>query len=162
MDIHLETVALDSLIHKVESVVAPLAEKNANKFEVHMPAKLGEIVTDSTKLLQVLLNIIGNACKFTEKGVVALNVECETQDTREWFVFKVTDTGIGLTPDQASKLFKEFVQADSSTTRKYGGTGLGLAISRLYCRMMGGDVDVASEFGKGSTFTVRLPKTPKR
>lgn len=157
MDLHLETVALDSLIRKVESVVSPLAGKNANKLEIHVPENLGEMITDPTKLLQILLNLIGNACKFTEKGRVTLDVECESRDAMEWFIFKITDTGIGLTPEQTSKLFKEFVQADSSTTRKYGGTGLGLAISRLYCRMMGGDIDVTSEYGKGSTFTVRLP-----
>ena len=162
MDLHLETITLDGLIRKVENIAAPLAEKNANKLEIHMPGNLGEMVTDPTQLLQILLNLIGNACKFTEKGHVALDVECETVDAREWFVFKISDTGIGLTPEQTGKLFKEFVQADSSTTRKYGGTGLGLAISRLYSRMMGGDIDVTSEYGKGSTFTVRLPKTAKR
>jgi signal transduction histidine kinase len=123
---------------------------------------MGAILTDPTKLLQILLNLISNACKFTEKGCVTLDVSRETISDKEWIVFKITDTGIGLTPEQMEKLFKEFVQADSSTTRKYGGTGLGLAISRLYARMMGGDIDVASEYAKGSTFTVRLPKTAKR
>ncbi|MBI4383849.1 MAG: PAS domain S-box protein [Nitrospinae bacterium] len=162
MDIHSETVELEELVREAASVVKPLAEKNSNRLEIHASQDLGTIETDSTKLLQILLNLIGNACKFTEKGTVTLRVDRDIQDGRDWFVFKVTDTGIGMTPEQMSKVFQEFVQADPSTHRRFGGTGLGLAISRLYCRLMGGDIEAESESGKGSTFTARLPKNIKK
>src|SRR5207302_2274252 len=103
-----------------------------------------------------LLNLLSNACKFTKQGEVALRVR-RMADGREWVELAVADTGIGMTPEQQAKLFEEFTQADSLTARRYGGTGLGLAISRKLARMMGGDVTVASEPGKGSVFTVRLP-----
>jgi CheY-like chemotaxis protein len=105
----------------------------------------------------VLFNLLSNACKFTENGTVSLAVERETAPDSAWLVFLVSDTGIGMTPDQLGRLFQEFTQADASTTRRYGGTGLGLALSRRLCRLMGGDVSVTSEAGRGSTFAVRLP-----
>jgi CheY-like chemotaxis protein len=110
------------------------------------------------RLRQILLNLLSNACKFTKAGEVALRVR-KVADGRGWIEFAVSDTGIGMTPEQQNKLFEEFTQADSSTARRYGGTGLGLAITRKLARMMGGDVTVMSEAGKGSTFTVRLPGT---
>lgn len=106
---------------------------------------------------QVVLNLLSNACKFTEKGEVCLTVRRDGGDDNRWIEFTVADTGIGLTPAQIERLFEEFSQADSSTTRKFGGTGLGLFISRRLCRMMGGDIAVASEPGAGSVFTARLP-----
>jgi CheY-like chemotaxis protein len=106
---------------------------------------------------QALFNLLSNACKFTERGTVSLAVARELQDGQEWMVFGVTDTGIGMTAEQLARLFEAFSQADAATTRKYGGTGLGLALSRRLCRMMGGDVTVESEAGRGSTFTIRLP-----
>ena len=108
------------------------------------------------RLRQILLNLLSNACKFTKQGEVALRVR-QVIDRREWIEFAVIDTGIGMTPEQLARLFEEFSQADSSTTRRFGGTGLGLAITRKLARMMGGDVTVASKPGKGSVFSVRLP-----
>jgi signal transduction histidine kinase len=108
------------------------------------------------RLKQILLNLLSNACKFTKEGEVALRVR-KVADGRDWAELAVADTGIGMTAEQQAKLFQDFTQADSLTARRYGGTGLGLAISRKLARMMGGDVTVASEPGKGSVFTVRLP-----
>jgi signal transduction histidine kinase len=108
------------------------------------------------RLKQILLNLLSNACKFTKEGEIALRVR-RVADGRDWVEVAVADTGIGLTAEQQAKLFQEFTQADSLTARRYGGTGLGLALSRKLARMMGGDVTVASESGKGSVFTVRLP-----
>jgi adenylate cyclase len=108
------------------------------------------------RLKQILLNLLSNACKFTKEGEVALRVR-KVADGREWVELTVADTGIGMTTEQQAKLFHDFTQADSLTARRYGGTGLGLAITRKLARMMGGDVTVTSELGKGSVFTVRLP-----
>jgi signal transduction histidine kinase len=119
---------------------------------------LGALTADSMRLKQILLNLLSNACKFTKEGEVALRVR-KMEDGREWVELAVADSGIGMTADQQAKLFQDFTQADSLTARRYGGTGLGLAISRKLARMMGGDVTVASEPGKGSVFTVRLPGT---
>jgi signal transduction histidine kinase len=114
------------------------------------------ITVDPMRLRQILLNLLSNACKFTKQGEVALRVR-KVADGREWIEFAVSDTGIGMTAEQQTKLFEEFTQADSLTARRFGGTGLGLAITRKLARMMGGDVTVVSEPGKGSVFTVRLP-----
>jgi len=118
---------------------------------------LGTLTVDPMRLRQILLNLLSNACKFTEKGQVSLNVRRATIDGGSWIEFAVTDTGIGMTPEQMGKLFEEFSQAEATTARQYGGTGLGLAITRKLARMMGGDVTVTSEVGKGSVFTIRLP-----
>ena len=112
---------------------------------------------DLTKVRQALFNLLSNACKFTDRGAVGLAVTRETSAGQDWIVFRVSDTGIGMTPEQLARLFEAFSQADAATTRKYGGTGLGLALSRRLCRMMGGDVTAESEAGRGSTFTIRLP-----
>ena len=119
---------------------------------------LGEMRSDAARVRQVLLNLAGNATKFTHAGRVRLQVERESGPEGAFVRFRVSDTGIGMSPEQVAKLFQPFTQADPSTTRRYGGTGLGLAISRRLCRMLGGDVTVESALGKGSTFTVRLPE----
>jgi CheY-like chemotaxis protein/anti-sigma regulatory factor (Ser/Thr protein kinase) len=134
-----------------------MATKNGNQVVVDCAADLGTMRADQTRIRQALLNLASNANKFTEKGTVTIGARRGFEAGREWVTMAVTDTGIGLTPEQMGKLFQDFVQADASTTRKYGGTGLGLAISRRFCQMMGGDITVASEAGKGSTFTIRLP-----
>ncbi len=157
VEIDYETVDLRKLIDKLEHVIHPLAEKNGNVFLVETQEDFGEVSTDSTKLLQILINLLGNACKFTKNGTVKLTVRTEMVEDNEWFVFEVSDTGVGMTKDQCQKVFGEFEQADSSTTRKFGGTGLGLSISKLYCEMMGGHIFVESEEGKGSSFIVKLP-----
>jgi PAS domain S-box-containing protein len=153
MELFLETVALGPLIGDVASTIRSLVEQRGNRFEVRVPAELGSMRTDATRLRQVLLNLLSNASKFTERGVVSLDVQRETAQ----LVIRVRDTGIGMTPEQRAKLFEAFAQADASTAGKYGGTGLGLAICRRLCRMMGGDVMVDSVYGEGSTFTVQLP-----
>jgi CheY-like chemotaxis protein/anti-sigma regulatory factor (Ser/Thr protein kinase) len=113
--------------------------------------------TDQTKVRQCLINLLSNAAKFTEKGRITLAVSRAPQDGRDWLTFSVSDTGIGMTPEQIERLFERFSQADASTTRRFGGSGLGLALTRAFARMLGGEVEVTSSYGKGSTFTIRLP-----
>ena len=113
---------------------------------------------DQIRFRQALLNLASNANKFTENGTVTIAAQPQRPDGRDWIMIAVTDTGIGMTDEQIGRLFHEFSQADASTTRKYGGTGLGLAISKRFCQMMGGDITVKSMPGKGSTFTIRLPR----
>jgi PAS domain S-box-containing protein len=153
MQLHLETFALTPVVEQVATTVRPLVEKNANRLEVACAPSVGQMHSDETRVRQVLLNLLSNACKFTERGVITLAVE----RARGEIVFQVRDTGIGMTPEQLGRLFQAFSQAEASTAAKYGGTGLGLAISRRFCQLMGGDVTVASTPGQGSTFTVRLP-----
>jgi signal transduction histidine kinase len=157
MRLFLETFEVAGLIEEVVATAQPLAEKNGNTLGVRCAPDVGQLREDITKVRQVLLNLLSNACKFTEKGKVSLDVTRENDVTGTWVVFRVRDTGIGMTPEQTGKLFQAFTQADGSTQRKYGGTGLGLALSRKFCVMMGGDINVTSEPGKGSTFTMRLP-----
>ncbi|MBA3584759.1 MAG: GAF domain-containing protein, partial [Gemmatimonadetes bacterium] len=159
MDLYLEVFDLARMVEVVVGTIEPLAEKNHNRLEVRADAGLGTMHSDVTRIRQVLLNLLSNACKFTQGGVVRLEVVREP--TREgdegWVRFAVADEGIGMTPDQKERLFQAFSQAEASTSARYGGTGLGLAISRQFCRMMGGDITVESRAGEGSTFTVRLP-----
>ena len=158
MELHLDTFALAPLIKDVAKTIEPMAAKNANRLVVDCPADLGTIHADQTRLRQSLLNLASNANKFTEKGTVTIAAQQHQKNGRGWITLAVTDTGIGMTPDQMGKLFQEFSQASTSTASKYGGTGLGLAISRQFCRMMGGDITVESQPGAGSTFTIRLPR----
>jgi GAF domain-containing protein len=151
-----ESVNLAALIDEVVGTARQLAEQNKNRLVVDAEEKLGALTVDPMRLRQILLNLLSNACKFTKQGEVALRVR-KVVDGRNWIEFAVADTGIGMTAEQQAKLFEEFTQADSSTAQRYGGTGLGLAITRKLARMMGGDVTVTSESGKGSVFTVRLP-----
>ena len=133
-----------------------LAEQNSNRLIVECQDNLAPITVDPMRLRQILLNLLSNACKFTKQGEVTLRVK-RVANGRNWVELSVSDTGIGMTPEQQAKLFEEFSQAEATTAQKFGGTGLGLAITRKLARMMGGDVTVASEPGKGSVFTVRLP-----
>jgi GAF domain-containing protein/CheY-like chemotaxis protein len=157
MELYLETFEIVPLVRDVAAVLEPLAQKNANRLAVRCAPHVGAMRADLTKLRQALFNLLSNACKFTERGAVSLAVTREAAPDGEAIVFAVSDTGIGMTPEQTARLFEEFGQADATTTRRYGGTGLGLALSRRLCRMMGGDISVASEPGRGSTFTIRLP-----
>jgi len=157
MDLYLETFDVAGLVRDIAAVIKPLAGRNGNQLEVHCPADLGSMHADMTKVRQALFNLLSNACKFTDHGAVSLTVAREGSAGRQWMVFTVRDTGIGMTPEQLGRLFEAFSQADAATTRRYGGTGLGLALSRRLCRMMGGDVTAASEAGRGSTFAIRLP-----
>jgi signal transduction histidine kinase len=156
LELNLEPVNLARLVDEVIGTAGQLAEKNKNRLAVEAQENLGTLTADSMRLKQILLNLLSNACKFTKEGEVALRVR-RVADGRDWVELAVADTGIGLTAEQQAKLFQEFTQADSLTARRYGGTGLGLALSRKLARMMGGDVTVTSEPGKGSVFTVRLP-----
>jgi len=156
LELNPEPIHLARLIDEVIGTAGQLAEKNKNRLIVEAQENLGALNADSMRLKQILLNLLSNACKFTKEGEVALRVR-KVADGREWVELAVADSGIGMTAEQQAKLFQDFTQADSLTARRYGGTGLGLAISRKLARMMGGDVTVASEPGKGSVFTVRLP-----
>jgi CheY-like chemotaxis protein/anti-sigma regulatory factor (Ser/Thr protein kinase) len=157
MELHLESFPVAPLIEDVGTTIAPLASKNGNRLVVNCPLEIGTMHADQTRIRQALLNLASNASKFTEGGTVTIDVRRGTEAGRDWITIAVTDTGIGLTREQMGRLFQDFVQVDASTTRKYGGTGLGLAISRRFCQMMGGDIGVESEPGRGSTFTMRLP-----
>ncbi|MGC9502448.1 PAS domain-containing sensor histidine kinase [Baaleninema sp.] len=178
MDIVPEIFEVAPLVQELEATVQPLVEKNTNTLRVECSLNLGKMHADRTKVKQVLLNLLSNAAKFTDRGTIWLTVNrqespfsaiAEDGADREtfdkpvaaeepgWICFRVSDTGIGMTPDQIQSIFQPFTQADQSTTKKYGGTGLGLAISRRFCQMMGGDISVESEPGVGSTFIVDLP-----
>jgi signal transduction histidine kinase len=159
LELNPEPINLARLIDEVVGTAGQLAEKNKNRLIVEARENVDGLKADPMRLKQILLNLLSNACKFTKEGEVALRVR-KVADGRDWVELAVADSGIGMTAEQQAKLFQDFTQADSLTARRYGGTGLGLAISRKLARMMGGDVTVTSELGKGSVFTVRLPSVP--
>jgi adenylate cyclase len=156
LELNPQTVQLAPLINDVISTAGQLAEQNKNRLVVDAQENLGALTVDAMRLRQILLNLLSNACKFTKAGEVKLTARKVSNDS-SFVEFAVSDTGIGMPAEQQAKLFEEFTQADASTAQKFGGTGLGLALSRKLARMMGGDVTVRSEPGKGSVFTVRLP-----
>jgi signal transduction histidine kinase len=158
MELHLDSFAVAPLVDDVVKTIEPLAAKNGNQVAVHCDSEIGTMHADQMRLRQALLNLISNANKFTERGSISVNARVGQENGGDWITLSVADTGIGMTPEQMGKLFQEFSQASSSTASKYGGTGLGLVISRRFCQMMGGDITVASEPGRGSTFTIRLPR----
>jgi signal transduction histidine kinase len=160
MDLQTETFEPAPLVQEVVEAVRSLAQKNGNNLVVTVAADLGGMRADPTKVRQVLLNLLSNACKFTERGTVSLEVTRAPSGGVDWITMRVTDTGIGMTPEQLRTLFRPFTQVDPSFTRKYGGSGLGLAISRHFSDMMGGDVTVESQAGRGTTVTFRLPVAP--
>ena len=157
IELHLEDFDVPSLVNDAATMARPLADKNANKLTVRCPDDLGSMHADVTRVRQVIFNLLSNACKFTENGEVTLEVTRTRENGGDFVGITVSDTGIGMTAEQLEKLFQEFVQADSETTKKYGGTGLGLAISQRLCQMMGGDISVTSTRGEGTTFVARLP-----
>ncbi|MDP9176847.1 MAG: response regulator [Gemmatimonadota bacterium] len=157
MELYLETFDLSALIDEVSATIKPMVEKNSNTLRIERAKDLGGMHGDQVKVRQALFNLLSNAAKFTHDGSVTLNAEREMMDDAEWIVFRITDTGIGLSSEKIVKLFQDFTQADASTTRKFGGTGLGLALTRRFCQMMGGDVTVSSTPSQGSTFTIKLP-----
>ena len=157
MRLYLETFEVKTVVDEAAGTARPLVEKNGNRFEVRCPDGLGSIREDITKVRQVLLNLLSNAAKFTRDGLVTVDVRREVGVAGNWVFFRVADTGIGMTPQQTARLFEAFGQADAGTTKKYGGTGLGLAITRKLCQLMGGEIGVESEAGRGTAFTVRLP-----
>jgi signal transduction histidine kinase/DNA-binding response OmpR family regulator len=157
MTIYLEDFRPAEMINDVVGTIHPLLEKNANRLDVQVADDLGEMRADLTKVRQTLFNLLSNASKFTEKGVITLSANRIPSERGDRIRFSVSDTGIGMSEEQLGRLFQAFTQADASTTRKYGGTGLGLVISRKFCQMMGGDIAVESRAGVGTTFTVDLP-----
>jgi signal transduction histidine kinase/DNA-binding response OmpR family regulator len=157
MDVNLDDFKVLSLVEDVMASIRPLARKNRNTISVTSQGNVRTMFSDSGRVRQVLLNLLSNACKFTENGSVSLKVASETINQTEWLTFSVSDTGIGISQKMITQLFKEFTQAENSTARKYGGTGLGLAISRRLCQMLGGDISVKSELGKGTVFIAKLP-----
>ena len=158
MTLHHESFLIGELVQDVVSTIEPIALKNQNRIVVHCPAEIGAMYSDAMKVRQSLMNLLSNACKFSQNSVIDLVISTQSHEREEYVSFAVCDRGIGMTSDQIAKLFQAFVQADESTTRKYGGTGLGLMISRRLCQMLGGDIRVSSELGKGSTFTIELPR----
>jgi PAS domain S-box-containing protein len=160
IELRVEPFELEPLLVDVVSTIRPLAEKNGNAVEVVRPGPLGVVRADPTRVRQVLFNLLSNACKFTRQGKVVLEAAREAGDG-DRIVFRVRDTGRGIKPEDMKKIFQPFEQGDAGTAREYGGTGLGLSISQRFCRMMGGAIEVESEWGKGSTFTVRLPAEVK-
>lgn len=157
MELHLETFDIAQLFNDVVNTIQPLMEKKNNTLTIQRADALGEMYADMTKLRQIVLNLLSNAAKFTEHGLISIEACREIKDEEDWIRICVTDDGIGMTLEQQQKLFKPFTQADSSTTRKFGGTGLGLAITKKFVEMMGGNISVVSEFGHGSMFTIQLP-----
>jgi CheY-like chemotaxis protein len=161
MDVYIEYFDISEMVTDVTNTVIPLIENNGNKLIPALEAGLGSMYSDITKVRQMLLNLLSNAAKFTKDGSIKLSAMRSEGSDGEQIVFKVTDTGIGMSPDQIKKLFLPFNQADVSTTREYGGTGLGLAISQHYCNMIGGEISVQSEAGTGTTFALTLPANAK-
>jgi signal transduction histidine kinase len=159
IELAISSFPLALLIADVAKTVEPLAAKNQNKIGVHCAAAIGTMHADQMRLRQALLNLMSNANKFTERGAINIDARDGQENGRDWITIAVTDTGIGMTAEQLGRLFQEFSQASSSTASKYGGTGLGLVISKRFCQMMGGDITVESEPGRGSTFTIRVPRT---
>jgi signal transduction histidine kinase/DNA-binding response OmpR family regulator len=156
MELHLERFSLAALLDEALNTIAPLIERGGNTLEVRGD-RSGYLFADMTKLRQALLNLLSNAAKFTEAGRITLTIDTLPGDGGELLRLQVSDTGIGMSREELSRLFREFTQGDPSTTRKYGGTGLGLALSRRFCQMMGGDITVTSAPGAGSTFTIVVP-----
>jgi len=157
MELIPETFAVRAMLDDVLTTVQPLVTRNGNALALDCPGDPGTMHTDLTRVRQVLLNLLSNASKFTERGTITLAVHRTGDAGRPALEFQVRDTGIGMTPEQLGRLFEAFTQAEATTSRRYGGTGLGLTISRTFCRMMGGDIAAESVPGQGSTFTVRLP-----
>jgi len=157
MNLTVESFELKPLLEEIIEIAKTMAEKRANILTVKLTKSLGKMYSDKIKLRQVLLNLLSNAAKFTENGNIEFSVDYQSYQTTQWLIFRVIDEGIGMTEEQQKKLFQPFIQADASTTRRYGGTGLGLALTKEFIEMMGGMIEVSSEFGQGSTFTLSLP-----
>src|SRR5260370_2982438 len=157
MGLDLENFEVAPLIDEMTAALQPAAAKNGNTIHVHVAKNMGAMQADVTKVRQILFNLLSNACKFTDHGSIAVDVDQSKAEGRDWIRFRVSDTGIGITAKQKENLFHEFSQADASIARKYGGTGLGLAITYRFVQLMKGRISVESEPGKGATFTVHLP-----
>ncbi len=161
MELNLEHFEIASLIDDVVSAIQPMVLKNSNNLTVDCAPNIATIYTDTNKLRHCLLNILDNACKFTQNGEILLRIQSEKLNNSDWILLSVSDTGIGISDQQSRHLFSEFTQADSSTTKNYQGTGLGLALSQRFCELMGGHITFSSKLGKGSVFTIRIPMSAK-
>jgi signal transduction histidine kinase len=161
MDLFLTVFSIHDLIAEVTQIAQPLMRKNGNEFRVTIDPSLGEMRSDEAKVRQSLLNLLGNAAKFTNKGGIHLDVAWEIADAADWVVFTVSDTGIGMSESQMARLFESFYQADSSISRRYGGTGLGLSLTRQFCEMLGGQLLVQSAENQGTAFTMKIPMRSK-
>src|SRR6266700_2131172 len=157
MQLHVESFDIAGMIEEMVTTLRPAIAKNANTYQLRMPEEIGTMRGDVTKVRQILLNLLSNACKFTDHGTVSLDVDRVSAAGQDWIRFRVGDTGIGISAEQQENLFQEFTQADISISRKYGGTGLGLAISHRFVQLMKGQINVESEPGQGAIFTVQLP-----
>ncbi len=157
MELYLENFDVVLLLEEVKSTIQPLVAKNENSLTVNCSPNLGSMYSDLTKVRQGIFNLLSNAAKFTNQGMITLDIFRQQENGKDWITFTVADTGIGMSPEQVEKLFEPFSQADCSTSRRFGGTGLGLAITRSFCEMMGGSISLDSELNRGSTFTIRLP-----
>jgi signal transduction histidine kinase/ActR/RegA family two-component response regulator len=157
MELYLESFDLHQMVNEVVFTVQPLIQRQSNRLVVHCASEVQDLYADLTKVRQILFNLLSNAAKFTDRGTIILTLDLEPESNS--VIFQVSDTGLGMTETQIENLFEAFMQADSSTARKYGGTGLGLAITKYFCEMMGGSIVVNSRIGQGTTFTVRLPRT---
>lgn len=158
VEVYIERFEVRDLLQDVQDIIQPLVAKKGNALEIRCEGEAGTMNSDLVKLRQCLFNLLSNSSKFTENGKLTLVVSRHMDQGKTWVNLAVTDTGIGMTPEQLQKMFKPFSQADASTTRKYGGTGLGLAITRNFCEILGGKVEVTSTVGVGSTFTIILPE----
>jgi signal transduction histidine kinase len=156
VELHPETADVRLLTQEVVDAVQPLMRKNGNRLECDIP-DIGQMRVDTTKLRQILFNLLSNAAKFTQNGKVDLDIVRTGDRNGEWVRFRVHDTGIGIDSDWQPRVFESFVQADGSSTREYGGTGLGLSVAKSLCELMGGTIELESKPGTGTTFTVRLP-----
>jgi CheY-like chemotaxis protein len=162
MEVHVEEFDVAEMLRDVQATISPLVQRNGNLLEMRLGGPLGAMRSDQMKIRQNLLNLLSNAAKFTENGRITLDVQRTAREGSDWLVFELSDTGIGMTEEQAGRLFAAFTQADSSTTRLYGGTGLGLSITRSFSRAVGGDITLRSSPGEGSTFTMSLPAEIER
>jgi signal transduction histidine kinase len=153
MLVHLEDCNLPDLISDIAATLEPVIVRNNNRFDQEIEPHVGILETDHQKLRQILLNLLGNAAKFTQNGTIRLRVWPEGGQV----CFEVSDTGIGMNPEQMEHIFHEFSQAEASTSRRYGGAGLGLTLCRKFASLLGGDIEVSSRLGEGSTFTVKIP-----
>jgi signal transduction histidine kinase len=162
LQLEMQVFDVSMILDDINETIQPLASQNSNTFTVNMAPDLSPVHADCTRLKQCLLNLLSNACKFTQAGEVDFSITQEQVHGQEFVTFRVADTGVGLSDDQAARLFQPFSQADASTTRKFGGTGLGLAITKNLCNAMGGSIDLQSQPDAGSTFTIRLPAATSR
>ncbi len=157
VELFVERIEVAAILSEVIATLRPLAENQQNRLTIEVDAELGTMHSDSTKLRQILLNLLSNACKFTESGEIILRAQRQEKDNTASIIIEVEDSGIGITEDQLARLFQPFVQADVTTSSRYGGTGLGLAITKRLCQLMGGSISATSTLGRGSIFKVELP-----